>query len=245
MNRILIIDDNHSFVDTVQVMLKDMGFLFESASRYTDAETLMVNAGTWVNHVEVERIIEFQKKVNADSQLRKKNPDAEIPELEPPVLEGELENEKGFTLVIVEQNTESGLKGIDFIQNILRLPHGYTIGDFLLLTGNIGNVEAKAESIHLAVMEKPVRTNQIRAFVQSKLSSLREKLQTAEKLKAELALTVAPKPAAVKEPKSSATKTSSPKKTTAKKATSKTNSKPAVKKKSTSKSAPKTDKKQD
>lgn len=181
MNRILIIDDNHSLIDTIQVMLKDLGLLFDSASRYADAERLIFEVGAYLNNPEINKILDFQKKMYNESNARKKEANSEIPLIEKPNITSPFVKEDGFMLILVEQNTESSIKGIDFIDSITKSNSNFTFSDFLLMAGNISEIEDRAIKMNLPIMEKPVRAQQLKNFVQNRLNQINEKFENCEK----------------------------------------------------------------
>ncbi len=78
----------------------------------------------------------------------------------------------GVFLVIVEQNTESSMKGTDFIAHATRKFPQLAESDFILMTHRIELVPAKNHNF--PVLEKPLRAPQIRQLVQQKIKQAQE-----------------------------------------------------------------------
>ncbi|MCS6972519.1 MAG: response regulator, partial [Leptospiraceae bacterium] len=88
--RVLIVDDNHSFIDSLKVMLRDLSLDFSHAYRYSDALKLLQEHGSFYTPPE-----DTEKVPKPESG---KQAGANIPLVR---------NEQGFFLIIVEQNAET------------------------------------------------------------------------------------------------------------------------------------------
>ena len=99
MFKVLIIEDNHSFIDSLKVMLRDLPLDFTQAFRYNDALAIMEKSGIFHNRPvpagESADAIEAEATAPVNAERGKKRGSHEAR----PYHEG------GVFLVIVEQNT--------------------------------------------------------------------------------------------------------------------------------------------
>lgn len=162
--KVLIIEDNHSFIDSLKVMLRDLPLDFNHTFRYNDALAIMEKSGIFHNRqiATVDPTGEQQPPVAAATETGKKRTSHEPK----PYHEG------GVFLVIVEQNTESSMKGTDFIAHATRKFPQLADSDFILLTHRIELVPAK--NYNFPVLEKPLRAPQIRQIVQQKIKQAQD-----------------------------------------------------------------------
>lgn len=164
--KVLIIEDNHSFIDSLKVMLRDLPLDFTHAFRYTDALTIIGKNGVFFNRdaQDATQIAAEQVEaiIDAAATGRKRGT---IPA-------AKLFNDGGVFLVIVEQNTETSMKGTDFINHAVRKFPGLTEADFILLTHRLELVPAK--NYAFPVLEKPLRAPQIRQAVAQKLKAAQD-----------------------------------------------------------------------
>jgi len=147
--KVLIVDDNHSFIDSLKVMLRDMQIDFVHAFRFGDALAHLESHGTFYVREPAEDNIERTPK--------------------------KLYNEGGIFLVIVEQNTESSMKGTDFIAHAVKKYPGLTEADFILLTHRLEQVPTKTPVF--PVIEKPLRTPQVRQIAAQKLKAAQDTVE--------------------------------------------------------------------
>lgn len=157
--KVLIIEDNHSFIDSLKVMLRDLPLDFSHAFRYNDALAIMEKAGIFHNRPMPAAEGEAGPVV-AEPVKKRGNHEPK------PYHEG------GVFLVIVEQNTESSMKGTDFIAHAVRKFPQLTENDFILLTHRIELVPAK--NYTFPILEKPLRAPQIRQVVQQKIKQVQD-----------------------------------------------------------------------
>lgn len=150
--RILIVEDNHSFIDTLKVMLRDLPLDFCHAYRYNDALAILEKDGIFYNR---------QESATAETLSKKKGK-----AIEPP------SNQNGIFLIIVEQNTETSMKGTDFVAHAIRKFAGLNESDFILLTHRLDAVPTR--NYGFPVMEKPLRAPQIRQIILQKIKQAQE-----------------------------------------------------------------------
>jgi hypothetical protein len=159
--KVLIIEDNHSFIDSLKVMLRDLPLDFNQAFRYTDALAIIEKNGVFYNKQadEATQIVAEQVEAIIDAATTgKKRGSVPAPKLY---------NDGGVLLIIVEQNTETSMKGTDFIGHAVRKFPGLSESDFILLTHRLELVPAK--NYAFPVLEKPLRALQIRQAVALKI----------------------------------------------------------------------------
>jgi CheY-like chemotaxis protein len=156
--KVLIIEDNHSFIDTLKVMLRDLPLDFSHAYRYNDALAILEKDGVFYNRQETGA-----GAVETTEAPAKKKGTAAIPSLY---------NENGVLLVIVEQNTETNMKGTDFVTHAIRKYPGLSESDFILLTHRLDSVPTR--NYGFPVIEKPLRAPQIRQAVLQKIKQAQE-----------------------------------------------------------------------
>lgn len=165
--KVLIIEDNHSFIDSLKVMLRDLPLDFSHAFRYSDALAIMEKAGIFHNRQPTTLdpagvAVEQAEAIAAIAETGKKRGSHEPKPY----------NEGGVFMVIVEQNTESSMKGTDFIAHATRKFPQLSDSDFILLTHRIELVPAK--NYNFPVLEKPLRAPQIRQLVQQKIKQAQD-----------------------------------------------------------------------
>lgn len=156
--KVLIIEDNHSFIDTLKVMLRDLPLDFSHAYRYNDALAILERDGVFYNRQETAA----EAVEASETPARKKGSSAPV----------SLYNENGVFLVIVEQNTETNMKGTDFVTHAIRKYPGLSESDFILLTHRLDAVPTR--NYGFPVIEKPLRAPQIRQAVLQKIKQAQE-----------------------------------------------------------------------
>jgi CheY-like chemotaxis protein len=156
--KVLIIEDNHSFIDTLKVMLRDLPLDFSHAYRYNDALAILEKHGIFYNRQETAAEI---TEAN-EAPVKKKDAAAQAP----------LYNDHGIFLIIVEQNTETSMKGTDFVAHAIRKHPGLSESDFILLTHRLDAVPTR--NYGFPVFEKPLRAPQIRQAVLQKIRQAQE-----------------------------------------------------------------------
>lgn len=153
--RILIVDDNHSFIDSLKVMLRDLSLDFSHAYRYSDALRLLQEHGSFYT---------LPEHTDSIPKSASDKPAGDTPLVR---------NEQGFFLIIVEQNAETSMKGTEFIAHTLRKYPGLNETNFILLTHRMSAVPPG--NYGYPVLEKPVRAAQIRQLVLQKIKQAQER----------------------------------------------------------------------
>ncbi len=187
--KILIIDDNHSFIDALKYMLRDLPLVFESAFRFQEAYNKISQNGRFFDQSVVELILEFEtalKSYEAAKETllkepKKKNPSAEeetqkkmdeliMPEF--PSIQSNLFQDDGYSLVIVEYDTEVSVKGMQFIRDLVENGKGWKYADFILTTNRFNELKSTGDSLGLVVLEKPLKSPQLVAVIQEKIRAM-------------------------------------------------------------------------
>ena len=179
--KILIIDDNHSFIDTLQVSLKDLSLQFEHTFRYSDAEKTLLQSGALLNREAVALLTEYESQWKTYQESVAKGDSA----IAQPALELEnieLIKEGGIFLIIIEQSTESNVKGTDFITVAMRKNPNFTENDFVLLTHRLSTIPQK--NYGFPIFEKPLKSGVLKQLISAKIKSVEEILDRFDKLKA-------------------------------------------------------------
>lgn len=180
--KILIVEDNHSFIDSLKVMLKDFSFQFDSTYRFRNAEEMLEKTGAFMSDEVVRKLQDYEaalnewqaqrtaaqkKKEKAEDEEEKPAPSPET--IRPPELPEELIHPEGYLLVLIEQDTETSMKGTDFIKNITRSSPQFSSDNFILMGNNRNHFESAAQSLGVPVLEKPIRANQIQQLIAERL----------------------------------------------------------------------------
>lgn len=179
-HRILIIDDNHSFIDTLKLSLKDFNFHVDSAYRFKQGEELIGEKGCALDYSVINSLLEYDEKIQTtlnSTSKKKGEPEPDYDALlqnaieadRPPEIESEPFKSEGFLMVIIEHDAETSLKGMKFIQNLLSRVDNVKPGDFILLASKPETLEAEAREAGIHLLSKPVRVPQLKQIVQKKL----------------------------------------------------------------------------
>lgn len=206
--RVLIIDDNHSFIDSLQVMLKDFAFQYDHSLRFQEGERKIRESGLYINRGVLQKLTELDSATQRETPKKKSEEETPVEPIEPVSIEidGQPFNNNGYFLILVEQNTESSLKGLDFIQTLTRQGIGISESDFILMTDRPDALEAKAKAAGISLQEKPVRAAAIRQLVQAKLKNLQDIQNKVESLLTRINIQNGPAEQPAKEKKSRTTK---------------------------------------
>ncbi|MDH5716983.1 MAG: hypothetical protein OEZ22_05040 [Spirochaetia bacterium] len=186
MYNILIIDDNHSFIDSLKVMLKDFPFQYDSVFQYESAEKMIIEKKTYINQNVVDKLLEYHESVkkkendykqenfnepnndeNKNISSAKSNKSNEINDIlkidYPPFLFD------GYFLIIIEQDTERNTKGTDFIQNMINKYPSLTKSDFILMSSKVEQTQPITERYGITFIEKPIKYPALKQFIKQKI----------------------------------------------------------------------------
>lgn len=185
-NRIFIIDDNHSQVDSLKVMLQDLPLQYESAFRFQEARTKLEARGASFNqgyYKQLEELAqEMEKQTEEDSETKRNFSDVIEQDIENPL------NDDGIFLILVEHDTENNTKGIDFIQNMLRSQDAWQEKDFILMTSRPEVVQKKAQELGIFVLEKPIQFDILKQVILERITAIQENQNKVNTLMEKLAI---------------------------------------------------------
>jgi CheY-like chemotaxis protein len=172
--KVLIIEDNHSFIDSLKVMLRDLPLDFVQAFRYNDAIQLMDKTGVFYNRLLGEKpenlaADEAGAVIQAVKASREK-----------PSQPAKLFHEGGVFLVIVEQNTETSMKGTDFVAHAVKRYPGLAESDFVILTHRMDAIPQRTHGF--PVLEKPLRAVQLRQILTQKIKQAQDMVDMQDRV---------------------------------------------------------------
>ena len=181
MYKILIIDDNHSFIDSLKVMLNDFPFQYESEFRYADAEKKIRGCDTYLNRIEIDKIVLYHQlkksesiKEDEKSSEKEESESAKKSEIEKPQLKKPAINDDGYFLIFIEQDTERNIKGLEFIRNIISTTENYRAEDFILFSNQPEAIEKEAAKTGVLLFEKPLKYPPLRQHIKQRLKKTEE-----------------------------------------------------------------------
>jgi two-component SAPR family response regulator len=117
MISVLIVDDNHSFTDSLKVILKDI------------------------------TQVSFTKSVSNFTRAQK-----------------ELESTK-YNLIIIENDSEVSMKGIDFIHDYLKNHKGLSMDNFILLSSKTKELSERSKQEKVPFFRKPLNINEFKEYI--------------------------------------------------------------------------------
>ena len=243
-------------------MLKEFSFQYDSSFRFIEARKKIEENGVLLKN-DVKKTLQdydiaLKEWEEQNAALSEASAGLLLPPPEKPDLSESHINEEGYLLVILEQDTERSLKGI---QNIIQTYPNFSEQNFIILTSNAKQIDHIAKEVNVTVVEKPIKNQAFRQIIVARLQQIEESIKQTNALRQTILATSpnamvkqeeekSKKPNLIDKLKSEA-KTQSPepleadpKKTTksvpkkvTKKAAKKTTTKKSVTKKSTSKKA--------
>lgn len=117
MISVLIVDDNHSFVDSLKVILKDI------------------------------KSITYIKSLSNFQSVQK-----------------ELDKTR-FDLIILENDAEVGIKGIDFALDLMKQQKGFQSENFIILSHRVKEIADRAKAERLVHFKKPLNINDFKDHI--------------------------------------------------------------------------------
>jgi len=210
----LIIDDNHSFIDSLKVILREQPFRIESTYKYFDARKILLKNGSFINHESVFQVLDYdanllESEKTLKNAQKEKQDGSELPLItmpEKPILKAPVFNPDGFALVIVEYDTETGTKGHQFISEMLQNSNQWREEDFILMTSNANKIPSQAKKLNISIIEKPIKHNALKQLLNQKIQQLTQLQQKIEQIAVDHQVSLTP-PAKVATPAKRASKT--------------------------------------
>ncbi len=174
--KVLIIDDNHSYIDTLKVNLSAFPFHYESAFKFQVAEKMLREAGSFIDRDTESVLLEYFEKTGQLGTDKKKAAVVDEDKIIPaPTVKGGPFRSAGYLLVIVEQNTERNIKGLDFIDEVVRTVPGFCRADFILLASSLTPaIVSRAAEMGIPVFEKPLRGKETNSLFSEKMEQLKK-----------------------------------------------------------------------
>ena len=185
--KILIIDDNHSFIDSLRVMLKEFPFQYDSSFRFIEARKKIAENGALLKS-DVKKALEnydiaLKEWEEHNATLSEASGGLLLPPPEKPDLSESHINEEGYLLIILEQDTETSLKGTAFVQNIIQTYPNFSEQNFIILTSNTKQIDYFNKEMNVTVVEKPIKNQAFRQIIVSKLQQIEESIERTNALR--------------------------------------------------------------
>ena len=185
--KILIIDDNHSFIDSLRVMLKEFPFQYDSSFRFVEAREKIAENGALLKS-DVKKTLQnydiaLKEWEEYNAALSEASAGLPLPPPEKPDLSESHINKEGYLLVILEQDTETSLKGTAFIQNIIQTYPNFSEQNFIILTSNMKQVDHIAKKMSVTVVEKPIKNQAFRQIIVTRLQQIEESIEQTNALR--------------------------------------------------------------
>lgn len=186
MYKILIIDDNHSFIDSLKLSLREFKLHVESAYKYENAKKLLSKSGPYFNEQTLAQMIEYKSTMDEytkelkESAKNKAQEDQNKTASEPNPIKIKTPpfQDKGYSLIIIEYDTEASTKGTQFINDMIQHQKGWNTEDFILLTSNESKVEQALGKMNVPIFEKPIKQNALKNLIQKKINKWEQTRQT-------------------------------------------------------------------
>lgn len=196
----LIIDDNHSFIDSLKVILREQPFRIESTYKYFEARKILQKQSSYINHESVFQILDYEVTLlemekqakNALKDQQGDEPPLEVTLPEAPVLKAPVFNSEGFALVIVEYDTETSTKGHQFITELLQNSNHWREEDFILLTSDTSKLSPQVKKLNIPIIEKPIKHNALKQLLNQKLTQLTSLEQKLNQISADHQISLNP-----------------------------------------------------
>ncbi len=178
--KILILDDNHSFVDLLKMKLSKYPFIFDTAFRYEQAnKQIKANKNIFSNNL----IKEIKEATSSLEEWVNSNQIAPYPKLSKRLMQlTNIINEEGYFMIIIENKMEGLPKSISFIQNIISAYDDFQNDDFMVFTHNLNELNTKTSKQNIPFFLKDIRNKEIYNFIDAKVKKGHEKVIEVEKI---------------------------------------------------------------
>ncbi len=182
--RVLILDDNYSFVDTLKMRWKSYPFYFDTYFQYEKVEENLIKKGPVINYTyynKVKKLLEIftdesiqtkeeiQNFIKQDSDyIHLKNNTTKI--LDP----------NGYFLVVIEYYAQNNINAFQFVQSIVEKKIGFEYHHFIILCAQKKIIQEinqkKLTKPFLAAFEKNMSQENLHQYVANKLAHLKEEI---------------------------------------------------------------------
>ena len=178
--RVLVLDDNHSFVDLLKMKLGKFPLYFDAVFRHEQASLQIQKYGSFFSD---ELIEEVKVAVTHLQEWTDDNNDViSYPKLNRKLMNlDNIYNPDGYFMMIIEDKVERLPKGVEFIRNVISMNPCFRSEDFILFVDHSRKLDLIKENT-IPVFLKDIRNTDIYQFVDAKVQKTRKKIQTLEEL---------------------------------------------------------------
>ena len=178
--KILIIDDNHSFIDLFKMKLDQYSFHFDSSFNYHRAKELISKNQYFLPQSLSNKI---EATIDRIESWKESNQPKPYPRIEKKILSLESAiNSGGYFMIVVEDKTERTSQGASFIQNIIATHPDFQSGDFMLFVNNVYHEREKVAALNIPVFEKDIRNENIYQHISKKVQEASQRGSEAKDL---------------------------------------------------------------
>ena len=178
--KILILDDNHSFIDLLKLRLSPYVFRFDTAFRYEQAEEqIKKNKGVFSNNL-IDQVKNATSELERWFESDQKGPSPKISRKL--MLLDDLTNQKGYSMIIVENRADRIPKGVEFIRSILSMHQDFQSTDFLLFVDDLNQFESEAKRWEIPVFQKDIRNRMFYDFIEKKVAEIAKRAEEVNEL---------------------------------------------------------------
>ena len=178
--RVLILDDNHSFVDLLKMKLGRFPLYFDTVFRHEQASLQIQKHGGFFSDELIEEVKGAVTQL--EEWMNDKNDVISYPKLNKKLMNlDSVYNPDGYLMMIIEDKVERLPKGVEFIQNVISMNPCFRSEDFMLFVDHSRKLDLIKENT-ISVFLKDIRNTEIYQFVGAKVQETRKKIQTLEEL---------------------------------------------------------------
>ena len=178
--KILILDDNHSFIDLLKLRLAPYVFRFDTAFRYEQAANQIKKNKVFFSNSLIDQVQNITPELERWFESDQKGPSPKLSRKL--MLLDDLTNQKGYSMIIVENRAERVPKGVDFIRSILSMNQDFQSTDFLLFVDNLNQFENEAKRWEIPVFQKDIRNRMLYEFIDKKVAEMVKRTEEINEL---------------------------------------------------------------
>ena len=173
--KVLIIDDNYSFIELLRSKLSPFLFQFDAAHHFEQAERKLNSNRSIFNKNLYNSITakaeEFQRWKNSGQNGPSPKLNSKLKKIK------NVLNPEGYSLIFVENRTEHVSGGIKFINDMASTIKDFEIDQFILLTNRLKEVEEEASQFKIPCFDKEIRNQKLFKFIKQKVEELEGRVQ--------------------------------------------------------------------
>ena len=176
--KVLIIDDNHSFIDSLKFSLEKYHFQYDHAFKFHAGLSKIEQNGSLIKRSVLNKIDDFNTKIitleNSETIIDSSNlPD--FPVLPPNF--SSLVDANGYFLIIIEHDSENMMKGLDFIQQVVKSNPYFQVDDFVLLTHRFSEIKTQAAKYKIPCFDKRMTNEDFHNHLIKKIKSMGQQIE--------------------------------------------------------------------